>query len=157
MPNEEAQFIHELNEAWPLVTEKQYTWPAHYHSIKRAIKGSLPNIKGVVKASHTELNLLVGKTQLFDAIEATPVRKTYFSVPLTAGLVQSFAVPEAKVGDLVKAIPPSSQPEWANMVIKAAWVTQEGRIALHFFKLGTTVTSVTDTGYINILLVRPPA
>jgi len=155
MPQDDAQFINQLNPAWPTLLEQKVTWPGHYQAIKRSLKQTFSEIEGTVFTSQVELNLLVGKTQLFNGILASPVRRTYFQVPITSGLAQSFDVPEAEVGDLVRAVPSSVYPDWRTMVIRAAWVIQKGRIALFFFKVGTTDPNVSDTGLIDIILVRP--
>jgi hypothetical protein len=154
MGQEAADYIEDLNPLWPLTAEKQYTWPGHFQSIKRSLKQSFPAIQGAMTASHTELNLLDGKTELFNATLGTPVRKTYFEVPLTSGLAVSFSVPEAEVGDLVRGLPDNSNSEWETLTVKAAWVTEKGRVALFFYKVGTTDPSVIDTGFIQILLVK---
>lgn len=155
MPADSAQYIHQLTVDWPLTSEKQYTWPGHFQAIKRAVKQTFPSVDGAVLPSHVELNTLAGKEVLFNGILATPVRQSFFYVSLTAGLLQSFAVPEALVGDYVYAAPNSAYSTWRTLKITAAWVTEKGRIALFFCKLGTTNTLVEDTGPIKILLVRP--
>jgi hypothetical protein len=155
MPQDDAQFPGDLNALWPLITEKQYTWPGHFHAIKRSIRQGFYGVSGEVRASHTEINLLSGKTSLFNAFPGTEIRKTYFQVPLTAGVTFSFDVPEAQLGDYIRIVPNATLPIWRTLMAKAAWVLERGKVAVFFYKIGTQDPVVDDTGYMDVLIVRP--
>jgi hypothetical protein len=60
---EAATRIDQLNAAWPLGgTDIKSEGDNHLRVIKAAIQGTFPAIAGVVTPTHTELNLLAGKT-----------------------------------------------------------------------------------------------
>lgn len=60
---EAATMIHQLNAAWPLGgTDLKSAGDDHLRVIKAAIQGTFANVAGAVTATHTELNLLAGKT-----------------------------------------------------------------------------------------------
>lgn len=62
MPLENAQYISQLNPNNPDGGDQLDNGDDHLRVIKGAVKGSLPNIGGVVTASHTELSYVTGVT-----------------------------------------------------------------------------------------------
>jgi len=60
MPLENAQYISELNPAWPLGSDGVNTSDDHHRNTKRATQQSLPNISGPVTATQDDLNTLTG-------------------------------------------------------------------------------------------------
>ena len=60
---EAATFIHQLNASWPVgASDPKGQGDDHLRTIKSALQATFANIAGAVTASHTELNLLTGKT-----------------------------------------------------------------------------------------------
>jgi len=60
MPLENAEYIAELNPAWPLGTDGVNTSDDQHRNTKKAVQQSLPNIAGEVTATHEDLNTLTG-------------------------------------------------------------------------------------------------
>lgn len=60
MPLENAQYISELNPAWPVGTDGVNTSDDHHRNTKRATQQSFPNIGGEVTATQDDLNTLTG-------------------------------------------------------------------------------------------------
>ena len=56
---ETAEFIHELNEAWPTPEDFRREGDDHFRLLKGTIKRTFPNIAGEVTLSHTQLNSLL--------------------------------------------------------------------------------------------------
>jgi len=61
MAVENADYIHQLNRDAPTGGESISDGDDHLRVIKKAVKGTFPEVKGQVTATHTELNA-VGKT-----------------------------------------------------------------------------------------------
>ncbi len=59
---ENANFINELVITNPLGSESLKESDNHHRVIKKAVKGSFPNLVGACLASAAEINLLVGAT-----------------------------------------------------------------------------------------------
>jgi hypothetical protein len=60
---EAPTFIHQLNAAWPIgASDPKGQGDDHLRNIKAALQATFANVTGAVTASHTELNLLTGKT-----------------------------------------------------------------------------------------------
>jgi len=64
MPLENAQYISELNIAWPLGSDGVNTSDDHHRNTKRATQQSFPNISGAVTATQDDLNTLTGAATL---------------------------------------------------------------------------------------------
>jgi hypothetical protein len=63
MPVESAPYINGLNSSWPIgASDPKSAGAEHLRLIKAAILASFPAIAGAVTSSHTELNLLTGRT-----------------------------------------------------------------------------------------------
>ncbi len=60
MSVEVATTINQLEPAWPKGTDYKREGAPHIRLLKSTIKATLPNVKGSVLASHTELNRLLG-------------------------------------------------------------------------------------------------
>lgn len=60
---ETATYIHELDSDNPVgASDPKSQGDDHLRMLKLTLQNTLPNIEGVVNASHTELNILVGAT-----------------------------------------------------------------------------------------------
>lgn len=64
MPLEDAQYISELNPAWPLGSDGVNTSDDQHRNTKRATQQSFPNISGEVTATQGDLNTLTGAATL---------------------------------------------------------------------------------------------
>ena len=71
MPLENAQFITELNPAWPLGTDGVNTSDDHHRNTKTALQQSFPAIAGPVLADQDDLNLLAGAATLGSGLNPT--------------------------------------------------------------------------------------
>ncbi len=60
MPLETANFISELNEAWPLGSDNLNSSDDHHRNTKRAVRQSFPNVDKEVTATADDLNQLSG-------------------------------------------------------------------------------------------------
>ena len=58
MPLEQAVTIDQLVEAWPLNGDKRRQGAGHLRGIKKALKGTFPNVTGQVTKTHAQLNAL---------------------------------------------------------------------------------------------------
>jgi hypothetical protein len=64
MPLENAQYINQLNDLWPLGTDGLNASDDHHRVIKQAAVQSFPNIGGEVTATEADLNTLTGAATL---------------------------------------------------------------------------------------------
>ena len=60
MPLEDANFISELNPAWPTGSDGVNTADDHHRNTKKATQQSFPNISGQVTATQDDLNIMAG-------------------------------------------------------------------------------------------------
>ncbi|WP_212646388.1 hypothetical protein [Delftia sp. PE138] len=67
MTVENAQFINQLNTAWPLSSDMVSEGDDHIRVSKLASKQSFPNVGGAVSASHIELSYVTGVTSSIQA------------------------------------------------------------------------------------------
>jgi hypothetical protein len=74
MPLENAQFISELNKAWPLGSDGVNQSDDHHRVIKQATQQSLPNISGIVTADQDDLNTLTGAATLGSGLNPVGTR-----------------------------------------------------------------------------------
>ena len=60
MPLEDADYISQLNPAWPTGSDGVNTSDDHHRNTKKATQQSFPNISGEVTATQDDLNILAG-------------------------------------------------------------------------------------------------
>lgn len=73
MPLENAQYIAELNPAWPLGSDPVNTSDDHHRNTKRATQQSFPNIDAEVTATAADLNTLTGAASTGSPYGLNPV------------------------------------------------------------------------------------
>jgi hypothetical protein len=88
MSLESATYIHQLVTANPEQDDQRSEGDNHLRMIKAAIQATFPNIAGIVTASHTELNLLAGVTDLPNVVKYALTLT--FASALAAGAAISF-------------------------------------------------------------------
>ena len=124
----ESQYsgIWDLNPAWPLPEDFQYTWDDHLRGVKACIRGTFVNVAGEVTPTQAALNLLVDRTAqdvklVYAGIVASP------SGTVGEGTIFTVNLASARVGDYVKAMLAGGG---GSVFCSAAWVETDGQVKL---------------------------
>lgn len=142
MTIESATYVSSLDNANPSGTDFKYEGDDHVRLIKSTLLNSFPNITGAITATHTELNLLDGKTSLGDA-------SGYDTVPIANGGTGATTAADARTNlELVKG------SAIGNVLVVSDVGGNAGLPALDGSQLTNIVTSPAVPGSVDVMTFK---
>jgi hypothetical protein len=112
MPLENAQYISELNKAWPLGSDGRNVSDDHHRVIKQATQQSFPNISGPVTATQADLNTLTGAATVGSGLNPVGTRiEGYFAAAPNGYLLCDGSPIDPQYAALIALIGPNTPDE----------------------------------------------
>ena len=152
MTIESATYINQLNAALPGATDPKSEGDDHIRLLKSTLQATLPNVTGVVTATHTELSRVAGVTS---AIQAQLDAKAPTASPSFTG---SPAVPTAAAGTSTTQVASTAfvQAAIANVNAQTAVTLAVDSSASIAATVGQHIVC-TNAGTVTVTLPATPA
>ena len=150
---ETATLIHQLLSANPEQEDLRRQGDDHLRMIKAALIATLVNIQGVVNASHTELNLLVGATSLPNVTTGSVVLD--FTTALAAGASRTFTKTLAGTltTDILVPLPGSPFSTYPGLIV-TSWRPLTGQVEVTVVNAGASEVPSATNLTLDLAVVR---